>query len=259
MIQKRIPAVPIKDALLKGEWQRKEEWEHYASLFHCTIVPVNDIALSLLKDAHNLLRQSPRYRHTVKQSVKAADRAGDFYEHLLYEESRLNRYGDRTDFLMDYMDSWNDAIKHDIDIFRFSISQYLYKLGFDKENELFTSVFLAHVMLDYSCTLWDMFWATARQNTGKDYSKDYHAARLTSVLNYWEPVSRSLDPKNIVNLDNDPNCKLSFDIIQRKATSADIINKAGEQALDYNEDVRRWTENYDKIKENGKRQFLDAM
>ena len=259
MIQKRIPAVPIKDALLKGEWQRKEEWEHYASLFHCTIVPVNDIALSLLKDAHNLLRQSPRYRHTVKQSVKAADRAGDFYEHLLYEESRLNRYGDRTDFLMDYMDSWNDAIKHDIDIFRFSISQYLYRLGFDKENELFTSVFLAHVMLDYSCTLWDMFWATARQNTGKDYSKDYHAARLTSVLNYWEPVSRSLDPKNIVNLDNDPNCKLSFDIIQRKATSADIINKAGEQALDYNEDVRRWTENYDKNKEEDKKQFLDAM
>ena len=58
---------------------------------------------------------------------------------------------------------------------------------------------------------------------------------------------------------SDKNCRTAFDIIQRKATSADIINKAGEQALDYNEDVRRWTENYDKNKEDDKRQFLNTI
>ena len=66
MIQTSIPAVPTKDALLKGAWQHKEEWEHYASLFHCTVVPMNDIALSLLKDAHEELKKSKRYKAPCK-------------------------------------------------------------------------------------------------------------------------------------------------------------------------------------------------
>ena len=72
-------------------------------------------------------------------------------------------------------------------------------------------------------------------------------------------MSQSLDPHDTINLDKDKNCRMAFDIIQRKATSADIINKAGEQALDYNEDVRQWADNFDKIKEEDKKQFLDAI
>lgn len=40
-----------------------------------------------------------------KKNIKAAERAGDKYERMLYEESRLNRYGDRRGYLMDYMDT----------------------------------------------------------------------------------------------------------------------------------------------------------
>ena len=249
----------IDNAIRLGEWKRKDQWEHYASLFHCAVVPMNDIALSLLKDAHEELKKSKRYKHNIKHLARSAERAGQEYERLLYLESELNRYGDRRAFLMDYMDSWQESMKHDIDIFRFSISAYLLKLGYDKENTLMTLVFSAHVMLEYACTLWDYFWKTIKERTGLDLSQEYKAARLTSVYNYWRGVSQSLDPHDTINLDKDKNCRMAFDIIQRKATSADIINKAGEQALDYNEDVRRWTEEYDKIKENDKRKFLDAI
>ena len=249
----------IDNAIRLGEWKRKDQWEHYASLFHCTVVPMNDIALSLLKDAHEELKKSKRYKHNVKHLARSAERAWQEYERLLYLESELNRYGDRRAFLMDYMDSWQESMKHDIDIFRFSISAYLLKLGYDKENTLMTLVFSAHVMLEYACTLWDYFWKTINERTGLDLSQEYKAARLTSVYNYWRGVSQSLDPHDTINLDKDKNCRTAFDIIQRKATSADIINKAGEQALDYNEDVRRWTENYDKNKEDDKRQFLNTI
>ena len=168
-------------------------------------------------------------------------------------------YGDRRAFLMDYMDSWQEYMKHDVDIFRFSISAYLMKLGYDKENMLMTLVFAAHVMLEYACTLWDYFLDISKERTGLDLSQEYKAARLTSVYNYWCSVSQSLDPRDTVDLDKDKNCRMAFDIIQRKATSADSINKAGEQALDYNEDVRQWANDYDRIKEEDKKQFLDTI
>ena len=143
----------IDNAIRLGEWKRKDQWEHYASLFHCTVVPMNDIALSLLKDAHEELKKSKRYKHNVKHLARSAERAGQEYERLLYLESEMNRYGDRRAFLMDYMDSWQENMKHDIDIFRFSISQYLLKLGYNKENSLMTSVYLAYIMVDYAYSL----------------------------------------------------------------------------------------------------------
>ena len=249
----------ITQAIKLGLYEHKEQWEHSASMFHCTVVPMNDIALSLLIDAHEELKKSKRYKHNIKHLARSAERAWQEYERLLYLESELNRYGDRRAFLMDYMDSWQESMKHDVDIFRFSISAYLLKLGYDKENTLMTLVFSAHVMLEYACTLWDYFWDMSKERTGLDLSQEYKAARLTSVYNYWRGVSQSLDPHDTINLDKDKNCRTAFDIIQRKATSADIINKAGEQALDYNEDVMRWTENYDKNKEDDKRQFLNTI
>lgn len=256
MIQTNIPVVPIKDAVLGGEWKHKIEWEHWSSLFHCVVVPVNDTALSLLKDAHEALKESKRYKHLIKKNVKAAEKAGDEYEELLYEESRLNKYGDRREYLMDYMDTWQDNMKHDIDILRFSINRYVGRLNF-KEAELATSIFLAHVMLEYACCLWDKFWDMAKEKTGKDLSVMYKATRLTKVLNYFVPVSQSFDPKNIVNLNADKDCQLAMDIIERKATSVDTINAAGEQALKFHEDLRQWSDKFGADREKEKEKFLN--
>lgn len=256
MIERTTQTVAIKQAVVKGAWQHKEEWEHWASLFHCIVVPMNDVALSLLKDAHEALKASKRYRQLVKKNVKAAERAGDEYERMLYEESRLNRYGDRRGYLMDYMDTWQDNMKHDIDILRFSINRYVSKLNF-KEAELATSIFLAHVMLEYACVLWDGFWKMSREKTGKDLSSTYKSARLTKVLNYFIPVSQSFDPKNIVNLNADKDCQLAMDIIERKATCVDTINAAGEQALKYHEDLRQWSDEFGADREKEKDRFIN--
>lgn len=249
----------IDNAIRLGEWKRNGQWEHYASLFHCTVVPMNDLALSLMNDAHEELKKSKRYKHNIKHLARSAERAGQEYERLLYLEAELNKYGDRKAFLMDYMDSWQENMAHDVKIFKFSISAYLMKLGYDKENELMALVYIAHIMLEYACTLWDYFWKFAKERTGLDLSQEYRAARLTSVYNYWNDISQSFDPHNTIDLDNDKNCRMAFDIIQAKATSSDSINKSGEQALDYNEDVRQWANDYDRIKEEDKKQFLDAI
>lgn len=256
MTRANMPAALIKDALLSGEWKRKIEWEHWSSLFHCVVIPMNDIALSLLKDAHVALKKTKRYKHSVKKNIKAAERAGDKYERMLYEESRLNRYGDRRGYLMDYMDTWQENMKHDIDILRFSINRYVNRLNI-KEAELATSVFLTHVMLEYACVLWDSFWKMAKEKTGKDLSTMYKAARLTNVLNYFVTVSQSFDPQNIVNINDDKDCQLAMNIIERKATSVNTINAAGEQALEYHKDLIKWSDELEEKREKEKERFLN--
>ena len=246
---------PIYNAIKQGHNQHLEQWRRWASLFHCAVVPMNDLALSAIKDAHEELKKSPRYKHLVKKNAKAAERAGEEYERMLYLEMQNDKAGDRRGFLMDYMDSWQANMKHDIDIFAFSVQRYLTKLGY-ADNTLMTLVFVAHVLTDYACQLWDLFWRQCKEQTGVDHSAIYRNARLTPVYNYWSEVTQSFDPKNLINLDDDKDCRLAFDIIQRKATSSDSINIAGEQALDLNDDVRQWADNKDKTDEEDRKKYL---
>ena len=97
----------------------------------------------------------------------------------------------------------------------------------------------------------------AKEKTGKDLSVMYKATQLTKVLNYFVPVSQSFDPKNIVNLNEDKDCQLAMDIIERKATCVDTINAAGEQALKYHEDLRQWSDEFGADREKEKEKFLN--
>ena len=207
---------------------------------------MNDLALSAVKDAHEELRKSPRYKHLVKKNAKAAERAGEEYERILYLEMQNNQAGDRRGFLMDYMDTWQENMKHDTDIFAFSVQRYLTKLGY-KDNTLMTLVFVAHVLTDYACQLWDFFWNVCKEQTGVDHSEIYRNARLTPVFNYWGEVTRSFDPHNRIHIDDDPDCKMAFDIIERKAISSSTINLVGDKALELNHDIRQWADEQVKI------------
>lgn len=248
---------PIYNAIKQGAWQHKEQWEHWASLFHCAVVPMNDLALSLIKDAHTELKKSTRYKQMVKKNAKAAMKASEEYERMLYLEAEQNHYGDRRNFLMDYMDSWQDYLNHDIEIFKLSVSKYLLKLGFHNDNRLMTLVFVAQVLTDYACQLWDGFWKMCKGETGKDLSGMYREAKLTAVANFWSEVANSFDPKCVIHLDDDHDCQLSMEIISNKATSPSSVRHAGEKALDLNEDVKQWAEGRDAIKEKEKQEYFN--
>lgn len=256
----QMSAAPIRTALAKGMWQQKEQFEHWSSLFHCIVVPMNDLAHSLMLDAIELLKEHPKvYRHAVKKAAKEAKAAGDEYNSLLMEESRLNRYGDRTQYLMDYMDEWQEDMKHDIDMLRFSITRYLHRVHHAGDAQLSAAVFLAHAMLVYSCELWDSFWKTCEENTHNPHiASSYRAARLTSLVSKWDIISGTLDPRNEIDLNADKNCRLALDIIERKCTSIDTVNRVGERALDLNEELKDWADQREERVEKEKQDFITA-
>lgn len=236
--KRNTPQSLVRHAVRVAEADEKN-WNHWASLFHCVCMPVNDLAISLVKDAIDLLKESKHWRMGVKRYSKLAWKRGEEYESLVMDVSKHNDYGDRRQFVMDYMDSWQDSIKKDIIVFRECISSYLLKQGISgNENVIQSAVLLSYVILDYSVHLWDLFWELSRERNKKDYSLLFRPSRLTGMLRQWYEVVSVFDPDRKLHLDDDENCANAFKIIERKCTSSELANKAGSEALDLNEDVR---------------------
>ena len=120
----------------------------------------------------------------------------------------------------------------------------------------------ARTMCEYACCMFDRLIKEANtrlraeqvkmfglQVTSKpfDFMPYFAPARLTKVFHYWDKVTARIcktdkDSERIA-LNDDPNCKLAFEIIERKVTSEDFINKAGYEALKLNpEHVREISE-----------------
>lgn len=70
-----------------------------------------------------------------------------------------------------------------------------------------------------------------------DYTPYFAPARLTAVFHYWDKITARLCKSENdvpISLNDDPNCKLAFEIIEKKLTSEDFLNKAGYDALKLN-------------------------
>lgn len=239
VVRKATTETIARDAVRAAE-KSEEEWDHYASMFHCVCVPVNDLAITLVKETIEMLKPTKYWRQNIKHSAKLAWKKAESYRDLLMDESKHNIYGDRRQFLTDFLASWRNSISNDVIIFRECISSYLLTLGIDGyTNHIIATVCLSYIILDYSVHLWDQYWQMVRTRTGKDYSTLFKPARLADMLRQWYEVMTAFDPKNKLNLDNDKNCVNAFKVIQYKCTGSDLINKAGNAALDLNEDVRQ--------------------
>ena len=212
--------------------------EKYMAYFYCYVAPVNDLALSLIVDAINDLKKSKHYKHELKFLVGKIQKISKDYEKVLFDKSRNNMNGDKSRFLMDYMDSWNMAVSKDIKIFKYSLYQYLLKLKYDKETDLLVSIYLAQIITDYACHLFDEFWGLCKDNTKIDFSIENKELRLTKIQSCWTEIFNHFDKDKNVDFDLDQNCKLAFEVIQRKTVNPDIINNAGDEALSYNEDLK---------------------
>lgn len=216
-------------------------YDKASAAFVATVLASNHVAIVQIEKASVAVSKTDKYKFGVKRDVKDTLRLIKAYERKVEKEMRNNRFGDRWQFFLDYLRENYDCLRKDIEKFRFSIDNYLNKLHLS-EVSVKTDVFLAYVMVEYVTVLFDMYWNQQEEHTGIDFRKDFEYAKLNSIRDKWLRVVKVYDPKNEVNLDNDRNCVTGFEILQTKMTGADIINKAGEVALEFNEDVKKWAE-----------------
>ena len=226
----------------------EENFNKLNSLINLVVGAVNTIAGRAVFDAKSeLFKRKDIYRQEVKMNAKLAEKA--YYD---YERLHTRNFGGRYNMFLDYLSAVEDNIAKDIDILTYSIAQVLSKHN-QKDAMLKAQIETARTMCEYACCVFDRLVKEANKKVYNecckyslstmqlrkpfDYTPYFAPARLTAVFHYWDKITARLCKSENdvpISLNDDPNCKLAFEIIERKLTSEDFLNKAGYDALKLN-------------------------
>ena len=226
-----------------------ENFNKLNSLINCVVGAVNTIAGKAVIDTKNeLYKRKDLWRQEIKMNARLAEKA--YYD---YEAIHTRNFGDRYNLFLDYLSAVEDSIAKDVNMLTYSIAQVLTKHN-QTDAMLKAQVETARTMSQYACDIFDTIIREANKKVSDlciqnfksvrlrkpfDYTPYFAPARLTSVYHYWDKVTAKLckTEGNVpISLNDDPNCKLAFQIIERKLTSDDFLNKAGYDALKLNPD-----------------------
>ena len=239
-----------------------ENFNKLNSLINCVVGAVNTIAGKAVIDTKNeLYKRKDLWRHEIKLNARLAEKA--YYD---YEAIHTRNFGDRYNLFLDYLSAVEDSIAKDVNMLTYSIAQVLTKHN-QTDAMLKAQVETARTMSQYACDIFDTIIREANKKVSDlciqnfksvrlrkpfDYTPYFAPARLTSVFHYWDKVTARLcktEGKEPISLNDDPNCKLAFQIIERKLTSEDFLNKAGYDALKLNPECIKGSISEEDLKE----------
>ena len=226
-----------------------EQYHKLNSLMNLVVGAANTIAGRAVIDTKNeLYKRKDLWRHEIKLNARLAEKT--YYD---YEAIHTRNFGDRYNLFLDYLSAVEDNIGKDVDMLTYSIAQVLSKHN-QKDAMLKAQIETARTMCEYACCVFDRLIKEANKKVYNecckyslstmqlrkpfDYTPYFAPARLTAVFHYWDKVTARLcktgKGEEQIILNTDPNCKLAFEIIERKLTSEDFLNKAGYDALKLN-------------------------
>ena len=226
-----------------------EQFYKLNSLVNLVVGAANTMAGRVVIDTKNeLYKRKDLWRHEIKLNARLAEKA--YYD---YERLHTRNFGDRYNLFLDYLSAVEDNIGKDVDMLTYSIAQVLSKHN-QKDAMLKAQIETARTMCEYACCVFDRLIKEANKNVYNecckyslstmelrkpfDYTPYFAPARITPVFHYWDKVTARLcktgKGEEQIILNTDPNCKLAFEIIERKLTSEDFLNKAGYDALKLN-------------------------
>ena len=239
-----------------------EQYHKLNSLMNLVVGAANTIAGKAVIDTKNeLYKRKDLWRQEIKLNARLAEKA--YYD---YERLHTRNFGDRYNLFLDYLSAVEDSIAKDVNMLTYSIAQVLTKHN-QTDAMLKAQVETARTMSQYACDIFDTIIREANKKVSDlciqnfksvrlrkpfDYTPYFAPARLTSVFHYWDKVTSRLcktEGKEPISLNDDPNCKLAFQIIERKLTSEDFLNKAGYDALKLNPECIKGSISDEDLKE----------
>lgn len=239
-----------------------ENFNKLNSLINCVVGAVNTIAGKAVIDTKNeLYKRKDLWRQEIKMNARLAEKA--YYD---YEAIHTRNFGDRYNLFLDYLSAVEDSIAKDVNMLTYSIAQVLTKHN-QTDAMLKAQVETARTMSQYACDIFDTIIREANKKVSDlciqnfksvrlrkpfDYTPYFAPARLTSVYHYWDKVTAKLckTEGNVpISLNDDPNCRLAFEIIEQKITSEDFLNKAGYDALKLNPECIKSSISEEDLKE----------
>jgi hypothetical protein len=233
----------IRNAAIKSMVEEYRNHGEACAKWYSLVAPVNEVAFIALNDAIDKLKHSPKWKKTgIRAACQECERLMNWYDRRL--EAVLSGNDtfniDRSQFIRDYLDSWQDSWKHDVFIIRMSISNFLLKVRYTRDVELASYVFTAYNVLCYACSFFDAYMQLCLDRYEADIRKEFADGRLGRLKEKFKVAAGSLDTEEAQDLHRDKACKEALQALSNRMTSPEVAERASAAALKYNIEVKEW-------------------
>ena len=233
----------IRNASVKSMVEEYRNHGEACAKWYSLVAPVNEVAFIALNDAIDKLKDSPKWKKKgIRAACQECERFMDRYDKRLdVVLSGTDNFNiDCSQFIRDYLDSWQDSWNHDVFIIRMSIANYLLKAKYTRDVDLASYVFTAYNVIIFACNYFDAYIGVCRDKYGADIRMEFADRRLGKLKSLFKVVADSFDTNEIKELHEDKACRDALQVLTFRMTSPEVAEKASATALKYNIEVKEW-------------------
>lgn len=231
-----------QDLYMKG-------YDRANTLVNTMIGIANEVARIAISDGIDAVKRGGYFRHRTKQLCNETLRRQEEYEAM-----HNQNFGDRLKLWLDYLDGTEDEYRRHIFNVYMAVKQALDRHR-QSETELKARLECGRICAELAVGQYDALMQDMQDNYGVDYSPLFLAARYDRPLHTWKQLCdlyvKTDAPEDYINLNDDANLRLAADVLARKLSDSDILNRIGKQAIEHNLDVARKFTTEEDLRELG--------
>ena len=226
-----------------------EGFERTNTLVNTMVGVANEVARLAIADGIKAVKQEGLYRQRTKQLCNETFRRQEAYEAI-----HNSNFGDRLKLWLDYLDGTEDEYRKHIFNIYMAVKMALDKHK-QKNTELKAKLECGRICGELAVGQFDALMRDMKLKFGVDYSPLFIAGRYTDPLYTWKQVCniyvKTDDPDDYINLNDDANLRLAADVLARKLSDADVLNRIGKHAIEQNVETAKKYASQEDLEELG--------
>ena len=205
------------------------------SLVNTMIGVANEVARIAISDGIDAVKRGGYFRQKTKQLCNETLRRQEEYEAV-----HNQNFGDRLKMWLDYLDGTEGEYRRHIFNVYMAVKQLLDRHR-QHGTELKARLECGRICAELAVGQFDALMQDLKEKFGVDYSPLFIRGRYDGPLMAWRKVCdiyvQTDDPRQYINLNDDANLRLAADVLARKLSDADVLNRIGKHAIEQNMEV----------------------
>lgn len=207
------------------------------ALVNVVVGIANEVARLAICDGIDAIKQAGLYKQKTKQLCNETVRRQEEYETV-----HNSGFGERLGMWLDYLDGTEREYRHHIFVLYNAV-----KMALDRHKqsnaELKARLECGLICAELAVGQFDQLMHDMKQEFRVDYTPIFIKGRYTGPLRTWKQICeiyvKTDDPDEVIDLNQDANLRLAADVLSRKLSDSDLLNRLGEQAIRQNLDVAK--------------------
>ena len=226
-----------------------EGWDRTNSLVNTMIGVANEVARIAISDGIDAIKQGGLYKQKTKQLCNETFRRQERYEAI-----HNSNFGDRLKLWLDYLDGTEDEYRKHI----FNIYMAV-KMALDKHKQknadLKARLECGRICAELAVGQFDALMRDMKLKFGVDYTALFAAGRYTDPLYTWRQLCdiyvKTDNPDDYIDLNKDANLVLAAEVLARKLSDEEMLNRIGKHAIEQNLEVAQRYASKEDLEELG--------